>query len=174
MKIVIDTETTGLSCTEDEILQLSIIDESGKTIYNSYFKPVRHTEWKDAMAVNKITPEMVADAPSFESELIKINNIMDNVDTIIGYNTLFDTGFLISSGIKMPYEATVIDIMKDFAPIFGDWDKDKNRYKYKSLSECAKYYNYEWNNDIAHDSLSDCRATLHCYNNIYKKEKEAV
>ena len=27
--IVLDTETTGLSCYEDEILQLSIIDDKG-------------------------------------------------------------------------------------------------------------------------------------------------
>ena len=122
------------------------------------------------MAVNKITPEMVAEAPTFEAELLRINNIMDDVDTIIGYNTLFDTGFLISSGVNMPYDATLIDIMKDFAPIYGDWDEDKQRYRYQKLAVCADYYNYDWKNDSAHDSLADCRATLHCYKNIYEKE----
>lgn len=37
--ICIDIETTGLDRNNDEILQVSIINGRGKTLYNSYIKP---------------------------------------------------------------------------------------------------------------------------------------
>lgn len=37
--ICIDIETTGLDRTEDEILQVAIINGRGKTLYNSYIRP---------------------------------------------------------------------------------------------------------------------------------------
>lgn len=63
-EIVIDTETTGLDMFEDELLQVSIIDTDGNVVFDSYFKPIRHSEWYEAQAVNDISPAMVADAPS--------------------------------------------------------------------------------------------------------------
>ena len=41
--IVVDTETTGLDASIDELLQVSIIDGDGNTLYNGYFKP-EHTD----------------------------------------------------------------------------------------------------------------------------------
>ena len=38
--IVIDTETTGLDPFHDELLQVSIIDEEGNVLFDSYFKPI--------------------------------------------------------------------------------------------------------------------------------------
>ena len=39
-EIVIDTETTGLNPYDDELLQVSIIDGQGNTLFNSYIKPL--------------------------------------------------------------------------------------------------------------------------------------
>ena len=44
--ICIDIEATGLDRNNDEILQVSIINGRGKTLYNSYIKPEYTTEWK--------------------------------------------------------------------------------------------------------------------------------
>ena len=62
--IVLDTETTGLNAAEDEILQVSIIDNEGAVLFDSYIKPTQHTEWAEAERIHHITPEMVADAPT--------------------------------------------------------------------------------------------------------------
>lgn len=59
-EIVIDTETTGLNADTDELLQVSIIDSQGNTLFNSYIKPLYTDNWNKAMAVNHIIPEMVA------------------------------------------------------------------------------------------------------------------
>lgn len=44
--ICIDIETTGLDAANDEILQISIINGRGKTLYNSYIRPEHKREWK--------------------------------------------------------------------------------------------------------------------------------
>lgn len=64
--IVIDTETTGLDCFKDELLQVSIVSGTGVVLYDSYVKPEVHAEWPMASKINGITPEMVAHAPSTE------------------------------------------------------------------------------------------------------------
>lgn len=51
--------------------------------------------------------------------------------------------------------------MLEFSYIAGEYDKEHNGYKWKSLTYCAKYYGYV--NYKAHDALEDVRATLHCY-----------
>ena len=54
--------------------------------------------------------------------------------------------------------------MKEFAPIYGEYDEYHEDYRWQKLMTCAEYYKYDWENEKVHDSLSDCRATLHCYN----------
>ena len=61
MKLIFDTETTGLDPMRDEILQLSIIDENEDVLFNDYLKPTRKTEWPDAERINHISYMMVKD-----------------------------------------------------------------------------------------------------------------
>ena len=72
--IVLDTETTGLNAAEDEILQVSIIDNEGAVLFDSYIKPTQHTEWAEAERIHHITPEMVADAPTIAEVMPEIND----------------------------------------------------------------------------------------------------
>lgn len=162
---VIDTETTGLSPDEDEILQLSIVDESGCTVYNSLFRPERHTSWEEAEKINHITPEMTANAPTFKEMLPMINEIFSYCGIIIGYNTGFDLAFLQKAGVEFREDTKVIDVQAMFTPIAGEWDWQQNKYKWQSLVKCAEYCGYEWRGS-AHDSLADALATLYCYNSL--------
>lgn len=61
--ICVDIETTGLDMANDEILQISIINGRGKTLYNSYIRPEHKREWKEAEEINKIGWEAVKNAP---------------------------------------------------------------------------------------------------------------
>ena len=168
--IIIDTETTGLQAGLDEILQLSIIDTEDNTLYDGYFKPENHTSWEEAGRVNGITPEMVANCPSFKSELSKINDIFQDCEEIIGYNTPFDIGFLEASGVTIPETVTFIDVMREFAPIYGEWSEKHQCYKWQKLTVCANYYGFDWKSMAAHNSLADCCATLFCYKQILKSQ----
>ena len=164
--IILDTETTGLTAGEDEILQLSIIDENGNTVYNSYFRPTFHKSWSGAEMINGISPEMVSDCSTFESELRNIIPIFLSAKKIIGYNTSFDLGILKTYGVYPNPQAEIVDVMRDFAPIYGEWSEHYEDYKWQKLITCADYYGYDWGEDRAHDSLADCRATLYCYKKI--------
>lgn len=171
--VSIDTETTGLDSGADEILQVSIVDESGETLYNCYFKPRNHTEWADAEKVNHITPEMVRDCQNVSESAAEISRILASVKKIIGYNAPFDLDFLRAAGVEIPSNVEIVDVMQMFAEIKGDWDEVRGGLKWHKLTECAEYYGYEWRG-AAHDSLEDARATLYCYNQIIGSRKEGV
>lgn len=169
--IVIDTETTGLSPNSDEILQLSIINDKGETLFDSNFHPLLHKLWDEAQAVNGISPEMVADAPTFAEKAAEIQRIINSADTLIGYNSYFDVDFMRAAGIIIPARMKIIDIMPMFAEIYGEWSEKYSSYKWQKLTTCAEYFHYDWSSTMAHNSLADCFATLYCYKKITTEQK---
>lgn len=166
--IIIDTETTGFHPYDgDELLQVSIIDTDGNVLFDEYFKPQHRTEWKEAEQVNGISPEMVADRPAISEKISEINAIIENSDTIIGYNTQFDIGFLKANGAIVPDDLETVDVMEDFAKIYGEWNSARGSYKWQKLTIAADYYGYDWSeHKEAHNSLGDCYATLFVYDKI--------
>ena len=173
--IVIDTETTGLNAAEDELLQVSIIDNEGTVLFDSYIKPTQHTEWAEAERVNHITPEMVDNSPTIEEVMPEINDILKRYDKIVGYNVKFDIGFLRENYAEFSEKVEQVDAMEMFAPIYGEWNEQKENYKWQKLTTAADYYGYDWSeHKEAHNSLGDCYATLHVYkeiNEVIKNQK---
>ena len=164
--IVIDTETTGLNAAEDELLQVSIIDNEGTVLFDSYIRPTQHTEWAEAERVNHITPEMVDNSPTIEEVMPEINNILKRYDKIVGYNVRFDADFLKHNGAEF-LNAEYADAMKMFAPIYGEWNDQRGSYKWQKLTAAADYYGYDWSaHEEAHNSLGDCYATLFVYKKL--------
>lgn len=168
MIAVIDFETTGLKAGIDEILQVSIIDENYNTLYNTYCKPLRHTTWKEAQKINRITPKMVTSKPPFILCRDKVKEILTAADEVIAYNTDFENGFLKAYGIYID-PGKWVDPMIMFARIYGEYDSFHDSYKRQSLTKCAKYYGYEFK---AHDSLEDVKATLFCYKKMIEGEEK--
>ena len=175
-EIVIDTETTGLDMFEDELLQVSIIDTDGNVVFDSYFKPIRHSEWYEAQNVNHISPEMVADAPSIYEKAAEINAIISQADLVIGYNVGFDLMMLANNGVISIKDIKSYDVMERFAEIYGEWSEWYQIYKWQSLARAAEYCGYDWSrqNGKEHNSLADCFATLFVKQNmeLCKKERE--
>lgn len=167
--IVLDTETTGIRDT-DELLQVSIIDIDGNTLYNSYIQPLFHESWNEAEAINNISKEMVQDAPTIFKEAKKIADILDSAAAIIGYSVDFDIKMLRKFGITINSQTQVIDLLPVFSEIYGEWNEYYENYKWQSLVTCANYYGYQWKMD-AHNSLADCLATLHCYKKMIERNE---
>lgn len=166
--LILDVETTGLDVSTDEILQLSIIDFSENILFNEYFKPVHCTSWDEAESINGISPEMVADKRPISDNVNEISEIVQKAEVIIGYNIQFDLNFLSAAGVQIP-EVKEIDIMEEFAEIYGEWSKYFGAFKWQKLTTAADYYGYDWNSHNAHDSLADCFATLYCTKKIFKE-----
>lgn len=159
--IVLDTETTGLNAAEDELLQVSIIDEEGNVLFDSYIRPTQHTEWAEAEHINHITPEMVADAPIIAEVMPELTDILKRYDKIVGYNVRFDADFLKNNGAEFADNTNFVDSMKIFSLYFS---ADNKRCK---LTEAADYFCYDWSeHKEAHNSLGDCFATLYVYKKL--------
>lgn len=170
MRIVLDTETTGLNPLRDEILQLAIIDaDTGATLYNQYHKPQRVEEWDEAEAVNHISPEYVVDCEPITSPLCagKIREILDQADEIIGYNAGFDLAMLAAAGYEVAVDMVQItDVMQMFAPVYGQWSEEHHSYKWQKLTTCAAELGYDWGDYPAHNALHDCQATRYCWRKL--------
>lgn len=163
-----DIETTGLN-EDDEILQISIIDGNGKKLFDEYIKPKIKKEWAEAEAINGISYEFVENEKNIEFYIKQLNDIFRKAELVVGYNIEnFDIPFLRRNKINIKNE--VFDVMLEFAPIYKEWSSKYNCYKWQRLEICANYYGYK--NFIAHDSLTDTKATLYCFKKMIKERKE--
>lgn len=169
MKLIFDTETTGLNPEIDEIIQFSAIDEFGNTLLNCYIKPSHTESWEQASSVNGITPEMVEDKPYFDFYREQIQWLFDRADELISYNGQFDIQMLNTHGITIRDDVEHYDVMQEFAPIYGEYNEKHQSYTWKKLSVCADYYGFEFK---AHDSLEDIKATLYCYKQITSEKSK--
>ena len=169
--IVLDTETTGLDPfgERDEMLQLSIIDGDGNTLLDTYIKPKWHDVWPGAESVNGISPEMVKDAPSPEELVPAVKGIFESADVLVGYNVNFDLAFLSVWGICLEERQVVVDVMQEFAEVYGEWNDYFESYKWQKLTTAAQYYGFRFQ---AHNSLEDARATLYVYKAMRKHKEE--
>ena len=79
----------------------------------------------------------------------------------MGYNVAFDLQMLRQSGCRVPPELMTQDVMHLFAPVYGEWNEDKQDYKWQKLDTCASYYRY--NRRDRHNSLEDAKTTWYCY-----------
>ena len=172
--ICLDCETTGLSPIEDEILTLSIVDWSGRTLYDGKFKPCRKTEWTEAARVNGIWPEDVADCPSLfdETEYEKIREIVWSADELIAYNVKFDLGFLSHNDVEPQSWTKITDTMLEFAREYGDWDDYHNGWRWHKLVDAAEFIGYKWTGR-AHGSLADALACLAVQKWVENRRRES-
>lgn len=164
-EVIIDVETTGLEDT-DEMLQISIIDTEGNTLFNSYIRPIFHENWPQAEEINQINIQTVKDAPEIQDVAEEISEILINAEHIIGYSVSFDIEMLKRYGIPVRENIEITDVMKLFAPLYGEWSDKYGCFKWQKLTTCAAYFGFDWKNIKAHDSLADCLATLYCYKKI--------
>lgn len=172
--VVVDTETTGLSSTRDNIIELAAIkfeDWIPVAKFHTLINPKKHIP-DDASAVNGITDEMVAEAPTF-SQIIE--SLIDFVGkfSLVGHNLPFDLKFLYRYGYdftteKRRYFDTCEIAKKTLKKPKMKWDKEYGEYvindnydydveDYKLTTLCD-YYGIR-DNTFAHRALSDALAT---------------
>ncbi len=155
--IVLDFETTGFH--EPEVLQVSVINDKGEILISGYCRPEHVESWEEAQTVHGISPEMVANCPTFrEGYLPKLLELIESVAAVIAYNAEFERSVLRFYGAE-PVVA-FIDPMLMFAPVYGEWSDWFQSYKYQKLATAASYYGYDFK---AHDALEDVKATLYIY-----------
>jgi DNA polymerase-3 subunit epsilon len=161
----LDTETTGFDCETDEIIQVAFIDGEGNELLYTYVKPYVATKWDMAEKVNGISPSMVSNSPYPRDLVPAVQKIINGADIIIGYNLSFDISFLEKWGLVFPDDKKYVDVMYQFAEVYGDWSNYFQSYKFQKLTSAAHYYGYNFD---GHDCLEDVKGTLVVYYQIQK------
>ncbi len=153
--VYLDTETTGLSA-EDEIVELTIIDDNEEVLINTLMKPVNHTYWPGAERVHGISPIDVRHAPTQKQITDKIRDVVRDTRVVI-YNAPYDSQYL----PELEEAAEVRCAMREFA----DWNKSK----WLNLTNATKIVGYEW--EGAHRALADTKALRAVWNFLQTKKK---
>ena len=152
--VYLDTETTGLSA-EDEIVELTIIDDDENILINTLVKPVNHTYWPGAERVHGISPIDVRHAPTQKQISGKIRDVVRDTRVVI-YNAPYDSQYL----PELEDAAEVRCAMREFA--------DFNKSKWFNLTNATKIVGYEW--EGAHRALADTKALRAVWKFLQKKD----
>ena len=160
--IIFDTETTGLSDT-DELLQISIIDNNGTVLMDTMVRPYFHSSWVEAQRINGISPEDVEKAPYLHEILPELCAIFAKAKVCIGYNVKFDLAYINRAGVSTDH-LNIIDVMLEFSSYYAEKNQQTKPRRHK-LTACADHFGFKWSGD-AHNALHDAQATLFCYQSI--------
>jgi DNA polymerase-3 subunit epsilon len=151
----IDLETTGISITQDRIVEIAVIKistDGSRQIKRKLIQPGIPIP-ESSSAVHGITDEMVKDAPTFKQVANEFKQFMDNCD-IGGYNSnRFDIPMLMEeflrAGIEFPIENRK----------FLDAQKIFHKMEERTLSAAYKFYCMKTLEE-AHSAEADAMATF--------------
>lgn len=176
--IVLDTETTGLS-DDDEIVEISLVDQSGKVLLNELIRPVGDVS-DEAYSVHGISTEKAkADGKRWKDVFQRVSKILSSQHLVI-FNTKFDMRLIRQTCIKQlglccglneygDFERSVKlhCAMKAYAEYWGV--KDQNHHsKCQSLINACKQQGVPLRN--AHKASEDCLMTLNLIQFVWRKE----
>lgn len=187
MKILIfDTETGGVNCHMNDILQLSyqVIDSKTQKIQkevNHYFpwpENKHHVQW-GAIQVNGLTEEYLATKELSDryDALMEFYDDMDECEVIVAHNGDFDKGFIEATadreGIRKMYRRwpVMIDTMKSTTDLCRlPAHSGRCGYKWPKLIELAECLRIDTDDINLHDSTADVELTKRCF--LYLLEKK--
>lgn len=162
--VAVDTETTGLRAQGNDIIQLSaikFINFEPVEIFSTYIKP-RKSIPPDATAINKITDDMVENAPKFYEIINSFNDFIGDFP-LVAHNAPFDMKHLYVNGLDSIENKTVYDTLELSRKIL------KDEYSYKLCDICKVENIYP---DNAHNAESDCLACGLLFVNLVADRRE--
>jgi DNA polymerase III subunit epsilon len=168
-RVYLDTETTGLSPERDELVELALIDDAGGVLLDTLVRPVRLTEWPEAMAIHGITPAMVKDAPTLEQLVPELLAHLTGAHLII-YNAGYDLGFLPAHVQDAPAQLSCA--MEAFALHYGE-PGYRGGYRWQKLTRAAEYVSHVWEGD-PHRARADALAARAVWEYLDRVEREVA
>lgn len=154
--LILDTETTGI--TNARIIELSVIDMGGNTLYSQMFNPGFSLD-PVITQLTGITDAMLATMPHFADEIAKIDAIIGG-KTIVCWNASFDIRQLEEEYAKCPayrFMSKGVDAMAIYARGMG---LKMNRYGNYARKLVYAKADLGIGDSQEHRSLSDCLDTL--------------
>lgn len=172
-KVIIDTETTGMAYNA-EIIEISVIDMKGNVLLDTLVKPSCSIP-PEATEINRITDEMVADAPSWREVYPVLMDII-GARKWVGWKSEFDARLMVQSClINGLYDdlspaqllaeherihGSQIDAKRTYSEWYGEPDRERGGFKRQHLAAAVRQMGVKFQGS-AHRSLADCYAVLH-------------
>lgn len=155
--VVFDIETTGLSASGDNIIEIGAVKvENGKITgrYSSFVNPGVHIP-ENITQITSITDDMVADAPGIESVLGEFLEFSAN-SVLVAHNANFDVGFMRLAAAKFnrEFDFCYLDTLELCRGLFPD-------QKRHGLAAMVKKLNIELAHH--HRAVDDAEATAHVF-----------
>ena len=161
--VYLDTETTGLG-KDDEIIEISIIDDDGQTLLETLVKPSQPIP-AESTRVHGITDLDVQTARSWPAIWPLVRSAMFG-RLVVLYNEDFDMRMMQQSHARyrLPWKDkfNTFDLLKLYAEYRGEWDPRRRSYRYQSLANAGAQCKIALPN--AHRTTADTlltRALLH-------------
>lgn len=157
--VVFDLETTGISTTDDEVVEISAVKVKDGEVtdeFTTLVNPGRHIP-EQASAVNGITDEMVADSPCFDEALADFLEFAGDM-ILVGHNIhSFDLKFLYRDAKKFWGK----DIENDYVDTLSLSRECHPELSHHKLVDMAEHYGIS--SEGAHRALNDCRMNQKVY-----------
>ena len=159
--ICFDTEMTNPR--HKEILELSIFNGEYREVFHEYFMPVLSKTWTKTEQVHHISPETVADKPSFESMLSEIQKVFDSASVIVGYDLHNDIESTEKWGVVYNRDKQIYCDVREIYWLIRGRKEGLVYGTTPNLIDCARNLGFDWSSETAHCASSDTKATIFCY-----------
>lgn len=163
--VVLDTETTGLG-DQDQLIELAIIDDEGKTLHDARYRPTVPIS-SGATGVHGITADELKDKPTFAKDADHVKRLLIG-KTVVIYNVDYDLKILRNTFNAFNINSDFLDAlethcaMRSAANAYGA----TNRYGTISLANAFIEAGGDTSKMQAHTALGDCLASLYVMKSI--------
>jgi DNA polymerase III subunit epsilon len=164
-QVVLDTETTGLSTSDDHrIIEIGCVEVINRRItgetFHQYINPEREID-AGALEVHGISSEFLADKPKFAEISQDFMRFIDGAELVI-HNAAFDVGFLDHELAKINTEPRRI---KDVSSVLDTLKlaRDKHPGQKNNLNALCKRYDIDNSNRELHGALLDSEILADVY-----------
>jgi DNA polymerase-3 subunit epsilon len=152
-RLYLDTETTGLE-PYDQLVEIALIDDDGRTVLDTLVQPLNLTSWREAEQIHGITADMTATAPTMAELMPTLREMLEGAHVVI-YHAAFDLQFLRE---LQPHMGRVSCAMLAFAEYFREWNEETQAHdKRQRLHVAAAYVGHEWDGPM-HRARADAQA----------------
>ena len=163
--LILDTETTGLG-ERAEIIEIAVIDTTGKERFQSFCKPQRRIP-KSATKINKITNDMVASAKKWRDIHGTVDKLIRQANYVLAWNADFDERMLRQTAerfhLRWKAKIRFHDLLRDYRRLRPD-------KVHHSLEDACRHEGIPSDKKKAHRAQADCFSVLDVMRAYVKNE----